>query len=177
MTFVLLKPWNGDPEGSWWKWNEKKMKLINFMGGGFDIDENSDYWSTAIVDRDCTSWHDIYVKYGQNPLLGDIHSFSVWISPEGEFYKADAHAVTARGIVSLVYGVELDPLDIDVAEDYLIERHWIKATRGLMWPIYLEHIKKWRMTDQTFKSLLKYCEQHHLKVPKKVEIIRKEITK
>ena len=39
MTFVLLKPWNGDSEGCWWHWDEEKMKLLNYRGGGFDIDE------------------------------------------------------------------------------------------------------------------------------------------
>ena len=75
MTVVLLKPWNGNPEGVWWEWDEQNMKLRNFMGGGFDIDENSDYWAHAVTLRGCDSWHDIYEAYGQNPLESDVTAF------------------------------------------------------------------------------------------------------
>ena len=107
MKFVLLKPWNGDPEGVWWNWNVEKMKLLNFRGGGFDIDENADYWLNAEV-HEFDSWAALYHATGFNPLEEDIHAYDVWISPEGIYFDGDAHAVAAEGICKLVYDRDYD---------------------------------------------------------------------
>ena len=172
MTFVLLKPWNGDPEGAWWQWDKENMKLLNFRGGGFDIDENSDYWAHAEIHHDCDSWHDIYAVYGQNPLESDITAFDAWISPEGEFFEGNAHRVQAEYICNLVYGIDVDdPLFSGEAEDYLIGHGWVKATRSFMWSIYQKRDTTWYMTQATFNALFDYCELHNLKMPPKVEII------
>lgn len=172
MTFVLLKPWNGDPEGVWWHWDEEKMKLLNYRGGGFDIDENSDYWAHAVTLRGCDSWHDIYVAYGQNPLEADITDFDVWISPDGKFFDGNAHRVQAEYIVPLVYGIDIeDPLFSGEAEDYLIGHGWVKATRSFMWSIYQKRDTTWKMTQKTYDALFDYCTLHKLKMPKDIDII------
>ena len=67
------------------------MKLRNFMGGRFDIDENSDYWTHAVTLRGCDSWHDIYEAYGRNPLESDVTAFAAQISPNEEFFEGNAH--------------------------------------------------------------------------------------
>lgn len=172
MTFVLLKPWNGDQAGVWWHWNKENMKLINFMGGGFDIDENAEYWATAVFDDTCNSWHDIYIKYGQNPLEADVTAFDAWISPKGEFFDGNAHRVQAEYIVPLVYRIEIDdPLFQGDAEDYLISHGWVKATRSFMWSIYQKRDTTWRLTQSAYDALFDYCTMHKLKLPNKIEII------
>lgn len=173
MVFVLLKPWNGDPQGAWWEWDIEKHKLLNYRGGGFTIDENSDYWAHAVIRHDCDSWHDLYCDTGFNPLEEDIDALDVWISPEGKFFDGNAHSVAAEYIVDLVYGIEIDdPCFIGSAEHYLDEHHWIKATRGFMWNIYLEHRKDWTMTAKTYGALVQYCEKHNIGIPKGVKIVR-----
>lgn len=175
MTFVLLKPWNGNPEGVWWEWDEQNMKLRNFMGGGFDIDENSDYWAHAVTLRGCDSWHDIYEAYGQNPLESDVTAFDAWISPNGEFFEGNAHRVQAEYICNLVYGIDVDdPLFMGEAEDYLIGHGWIKATRSFMWSIYQQRDTTWKMTQKTYDALFDYCTTHKLKMPKDIDIISSE---
>lgn len=174
MTFVLLKPWNGEPDGSWWHWDREKMKLLNYRGGGFQIDENSDYWAHAVVREDCDSWHDLYTDCGFNPLEEDISACDVWISPEGVYFDGNAHAVAAEYIVDLVYGVTIDdPCFVGSAEQYLEERHWIKATRTFMWELYLKHRESWTMTRKTYGALVNYCNFHNIRIPRKVNIIQR----
>lgn len=176
MKFVLLKPWNGDPEGVWWNWNVEKMKLLNFRGGGFDIDENADYWLNAEV-HEFDSWAALYHATEFNPLEEDIHAHDIWISPEGIYFDGDAHAVAAEGICKLVYDRDYDD-DItgDSAEYYLEQHHWIKATRGFMWSVYLAHRKEWKMTRKTFGALVNYCNYHHIDIPRGVIIINETIS-
>lgn len=172
MTFVLLKPWNGEPDGAWWEWRRDRMRLVNFRGGGFNIDENADYWALAEIHEEFGSWHDLYVATGFNPLVEDIDAFDVWISPEGQYFDGNAHAVAAEGIVPLVYGVDIDdPCFIGNAETFLEEHHWIKATRSFMWQVYLEHRTDWTMTRKTYGALVNYCNNHKLKIPKRVTIL------
>ena len=175
MKFVLLKPWNGDPQGAWWEWNVEKMKLLNFRGGGFNIDENADYWANAEI-REYENWHELYKATGFNPLEADIHDFDVWISPEGKYFDGNAHAVAAESIVTLVYGIEIeDPCFVGSAEYFLEQHHWIKATRSFMWQIYLDHRKGWEMTPATYGALVNYCnanEKRIMQIPKGVKIIR-----
>ena len=174
MKFVLLKPWNGEPEGCWWNWCVETMHLLNYRGGGFEIDENADYWLNAEI-RDYDSWHELYKATGFNPLEDDVHAFDVWISPEGKYFDGNAHAVAAEYIVDLVYGVDIDdPCFLGGAEQYLEERHWIKATRSFMWNIYLEHRKDWAMTRATYGALVEYCKANPnriMGIPKGVKII------
>ena len=175
MTFVLLKPWNRDPEGCWWHWCVETMHLINYHGGGFEIDENSEYWATAEI-REYDSWHELYKATGFNPLEADITDFDVWISPEGKYFDGNAHAVAAEHIVPLVYGVDIeDPCFIGNAEQFLEEHHWIKATRSFMWSLYLKHKTDWTMTPATYGALVNYCEADKRKIlpiPKGVIIKR-----
>ena len=172
MTFVFLKPWNGNPEGVWWEWDEQNMKLRNFMGGGFDIDENSDYWINAQI-KEVDSWHELYVVEHWNPLEVDVKSSDVWISPKGEYFEGDTHAVAAHYICKLVYGLDIDIFAFDSAEDYLISHGWVKATCSLMWTIYQERDTTWRMTQNSFDALFDYCKFHGQQMPKKIEIIDK----
>lgn len=171
MKFVLLKPWNGDPQGAWWEWSTEKMKLLNFRGGGFSIDENADYWLTAEI-RDFDSWSELYHSTGFNPIEEDIDALDVWISPEGKYFDGNAHSVAAESICKLVYNRDYDDDIIgDSAEYYLEQHHWIKATRGFMWKVYLDHRKDWSMTRATYGALVNYCKHNRLNIPKGVMII------
>lgn len=174
MKFVLLKPWNGEPEGCWWEWCIETRRLINYMGGGFEIDENSDYWATAQI-REFESWHELYKQTGFNPLEADIHDFDVWISPEGKYFEGNAHSVAAEYIIDLVYGIDIDdPCFTGSAEYYLEQHYWIKATRSFMWEIYLKQRKSWEMTSKTYGALVEYCnksDKRKLNIPKGVKII------
>lgn len=172
MTFVLLKPWNGDQEGMWWRWDKGRMKLRNFKGGGFDIDENAEYWQTATIREDCKDWHELYLATGHNQLLGDVYAFDAWISPDGEFYEGFGHAVVAEDIVKLVYGIDVDELScLGIAEDILMNKHWVKVTRGPMWSYYIKHKEMWQMTQKTYDAVFDFCTLHKLELPKEVEII------
>lgn len=171
MKFAYLKGWNrGDAE--WWEWIPETMQLCNFMGGGFDINENADYWMNAEI-HEFESWHHLYQLKGFNPLEVDIHNYDVWISPDGKYFEGEAHAVAAEYICKLVYGIDVDdPACTDAAEYYLEQKHWIKATRGYMWNIYLKHRDSWEMTGATYGALVRYCDFHQLGIPKGVVIIR-----
>lgn len=173
MQFVYLKGWDGG-ESEWWRWIPERMRLVNFMGGGFDIDENSEYWANAKIYT-FENWHELYKSKGFNPLKADVYDFDVWISPEGVYFDGNAHAVAAEYIVKLVYGIDIDdPCFVGSAEYYLEQHHWIKATRSFMWEIYLKHSNNWEMTPKTYGALVEYCnksDKRKLGIPKGVRII------
>lgn len=168
MTFVYLKDWEN--EWKWWRWNKKTMQLQNFRGGGFDIDENAEYWTTA-QQYEFDSWHELYEAKGVNPLKVDIAERDVWISPDGVYFNGEAHAVAATYNVRLVYGIEMEFDGMDSAEDYLIRRGWIKATCSFMWPFYIKEDKIWKITQKTYDALFDYCKFHDLDMPKKIEVV------
>lgn len=168
MKFVYLTDWHND--WKWWLWTPETMTLCNFNGGGFDIDENADYWITAIVYQ-FEDWHELYCAKGVNPLKVDVTSRDVWISPEGEFFEGEAHSVAAEKITKLVYGKEFDYFSMYDAEDFLTDHKWVKATTSFMWKLYIKEDKEWEMTQKTFDSLFDYCKAHKLDMPKKVRII------
>ena len=51
----------------WWKWHEDNMRLVNFNGGGFPIDENADYWLNGIL-VEAKNWHELMHKVGQSNI-------------------------------------------------------------------------------------------------------------
>lgn len=162
--FVYLPDWGNDYK--WWIWNVSRMRLRNYNMGGFAIDENAEYWQTAIKYPEIHSWHELYIKFGVNPLSADVYDYDVWISPEGEFWGGNAHAVAATEILDIYYGVESDDVLCN-AESLLIDKGWLKATRSAMWPYYVRDNKDrcWKTTREAYAALLVYCEHHSLQVP------------
>ena len=168
MKFARIKQHS---EYNWWLWNTETMMLINLNGGGFTIDENSDYWANAVI-KEFDSWHHLYTVEKWNPLLGSIHDYDVWIDPEGNYYEVESHAVDAVKIVEFIYGVTFDPVfDYEDAEEYLIEHNWFKATRSAMWKYYSTSDTIWarRMTSKTKKAILNYCVENHLQIPSQLK--------
>lgn len=152
-------------EDDWWLWDLSHMKAININGGGFDIDENSSYFMNAEV-RECNSWHDLYIHTGYSPFLTDYKVSDCWLSPDGKFWEAEAHAVQAEKICFLVYGVEFDILDWADAAEYLIELGWKKLTRGPMWQFYVSDCyMNWKVTCEQKDAINQYCEYHKIKIP------------
>lgn len=169
MKFALIQ-FKNRSEPEYWLWDPHNMTLNNYCGGGFDIDENAEYWMTAQI-YDAESWHELYITRHWNPVQGNVSDNDVWISPEGNFFYGDAHAVAAEKIVDVVYGLKKKIFGMDCAEDYLLNHHWIKATRSLMWSIYLQDKETWKMTQRTYDALYDYCKLHNLPMPNNVELI------
>lgn len=161
-------------DGEYWHWCQETMKAINYNGGGFTINENSDWFlNCQIVEAD--SWHTLFLRYHYIPIeMGDVHSFTAWLDPEGRFWHATAHACDAVDIADIYYGKQLKTFGINCAEDYLIERGWLKLTKGAMWPIYVDDNEKgdpWKISQATYNSLFDYCYHNNLKMPKNIEVI------
>ena len=86
----------------WWEWNQEKMIAINYNGGSHNIDENS---LGSVEYYECDSWHELYLAKHFCPLEAEIYNRDVWISPDGKYYDGDAHEVTAKDILEIIYGI------------------------------------------------------------------------
>lgn len=168
--FVYLPDWGNDYK--WWLWNVNTMRLTNYNLGGFDIDENAEYWAAAEKHPEISSWHELYKQTGYNPLKTHIGSFNAWISPEGEFWEGDAHMVEARKIAEIYYGYYSDDYSGE-CETYLIDHGWLKATKSAMWSYYVKdnETRAWITTPQAFLALIEYCELHNLKIPMNIQYL------
>jgi len=160
-----------DKNGEWFEFHEKSMRLRNFNHGGFQIDENADYWLTAEI-YEYESWHELYTATDYCPLKhGQLTYWSAWLDSDGEIWYADSHGVDAVKLANYLYGFECDLIDWDEAELYLYNKNWIKVTRGPMWEYYCKDTKIWTMTSKTFDTLVAYCNMNNLRMPK-IENIR-----
>lgn len=158
----------------WWKWNEDNMRLVNFNGGGFPIDENEDYWLNGNL-VEAKNWHELMHKVGYNPFLADEYDNNVWISPDGEYWDGDAHAVAAESICWYLYNPQgIDRIDMDYkpffdAEDSLISCGWIKASK-IFWSLH--YVPNMEMNERQAIALQNWCYLHDIKFPEDEIIIR-----
>lgn len=119
----------------WWKWPEDELTVFNFNGGSHDINENSERFMNGTIIR-AEDWHDLYVKTGYMALKVCKPVREMWISPEGDMYESEAHEVTAKRILEVIYGEKLKN-NFWNCGDTLIERGWIKVTTSLMYRSYM----------------------------------------
>lgn len=117
----------------WYEFDIQRMRAINYNCGHFDIDENSPEYIEAKLG-DFVSWHDLYLETDYDPLIGEVCHCG-WISPYGDFYPAEAHAVTAADICDILYGLDFD--DIYDASSYLHKRGWVRVTTGVLMEYYI----------------------------------------
>ena len=152
-------------QDAWWEWVTESMKAYNYMGGYHNINENGLGDCSYIEAKD---WHDLYLKTGYNPMERSIHERDVWISPDGKFYDGEAHSVTAEHICEILFG---EWMDIDHADDYLVERGWIKASTSFMWDFYYEESLSFRMLPNVqYNALWDWCQLHGKEFPIGIDI-------
>ena len=165
---IFLKTSDGD----YWQWCKDTMEAINYCGGGFTIDENSD-WFTSCTTYETESWHTLYCETGYIPIeQGTLDSYNAWIAPNGSIWHARAHMVDAIDIVDICYGKKLKTSGVNNAADYLHKNGWVKVTSGYMWSYYCEDtLMNWKITKATYNTLLRYCNHNKLKLPKNIEVI------
>lgn len=141
-------------EEVWAEWDQDNMRLYFFPHGVQRIDENSALWTLAEI-HEFESWHDLYLHTGFNPLAATAQDRYVWLDPDGEFWQGEAHACVAEDIALLVFGEELD---IDYADDFLIQRGWVKLSATMMHYIYCESDMYDNITTYQWKSICEWCE-------------------
>ena len=112
-------------------WDEKRMRLVNFNHGHYDIDENDPAWINAAV-VDALDWHDLFIKTGYNPLECTYEDRDLWVAPDGHCYDGRAHLICAEKLMKIICGSE-----DDFAEDRLREDGWIKLTTSFMLEYYI----------------------------------------
>ena len=146
-------------EDHWWEWDTEKMKVYNYHGGWHDIDENS---LGEYAYREFDSWHELYLATGFCPIEEDVYCCSAWLSPDGRFFEATAHACAAEEICELIFGKEID---IWEAEDFLEEHGWVRVTTSIMWEVRESYWFDKDLTQTQLDALWDWCELHNKHYP------------
>lgn len=149
-------------DNAWWKFNKKQMRAYNHRGGHRDIDEET---LNQVECFECNSWHELFLAKGFCPIERDIRNNDVWIAPNGKFYDGLAHEVTARQILDIIFGENID----DYCGDILEKRGWIRATTSLMWDIRLDEFDGKILTQSQYDALWDWCLEHNIEFPKNIE--------
>lgn len=109
------------------------------------------------------------VKIGTNCILKKdialflrIYGFELLGSPEGKFYKADAHEVDAEHLCDILYGKDFG---IHYAGDYLEEHGWVRLTTSLMWEVRDNYWFDKDLTQAQLDALWDWCELHNKHYP------------
>lgn len=144
----------------WYKHNNNSDKLYNFFHGWTNYDSIND------IEEEFENWHDLYKKTGWHPFITDSKERNVWISPWGEYFSCNAHYLGAEKIIEVIYGIK----EVDYADDYLVERRWVKGTTSLMWDMFYADME-YCITEKTKNAILKYCYTHNLRLPVDFKIV------
>lgn len=143
----------------WYLWHEGSMTLHNIHHGFFQIDENAEDWLNAIVEE-ADGWYDICSKYRWYPDLTDCSACDAWLSPKGEFFRCSAHSVEAVAICEFYYPASFDMSEMYLADDYLIDRGWVKITTSAMYGIYRKDGMYTHLTKAQEKAMFDWAERH-----------------
>lgn len=150
----------------WWELNKEEMRAYNYMGGSHGITEDD----INNADRiECKNWHELYLVKHFCPIKTDKWEREAWLSPEGEFYEGEAHAIMAESICEIIYGKEPDA-DTFFGEDFLEERGWVRVASSFMWQVRLDSWTGKRLTQKQYDALWDWCECHKKKFPEGIEI-------
>lgn len=151
MLFIHLSS-NG-----WWEYDKEKNKVYNYHGGYHEI-------SAGAVEKsetyECTDWHELYLAKHFCPIETTIRSCHIWISPDGLYYDAPSHEVSAGEICEIIYGIE--PM---WPGDELEKRGWVRVTTGPMWDVRLDKWKEKELTQKQQDALWDWCKQHGKQYP------------
>lgn len=157
MKFVKLQ---GSDE--WLLWEEEYMFLSNIKGGGQRIDENSPAWINAYVEE-ADSWYAICKKHSYYPNATSYKRNCSWLSPDGLFIEADAHACAAEYICQYLY--DITDMDIEWCDDYLRQHGWVKLTTSVMYQIYYEDGMYDHLTQPQRDSIRLWADCHCMDYP------------
>ena len=150
-------------KNKWWIFDRMNMKAFNYLGGyNFVRPEQLE----GAVIFECENWRELYLAKHYCPLEEDKWEHDVWISPDGRFYKGDAHEVMAGYLCEIIYGMD----DVIYGGDELESRGWIRATTSLMWEIRFDEWKKKRITQKQYDALYDWCTCHNMEFPSDVNI-------
>lgn len=153
MRFIKLQ------DNSWWELIEDKLLVFNYNGGHHNI--NTQILNSSQI-FECKDWHDLYLLKHYCPLESTVTCRNAWISPEGKFYEAQSHEVTAENICEVIYDIE--PL---FAGDELENRGWLRVTTSLMWEVRDDYFKNKELTQKQLDALYDWCIYHNKTFPYK----------
>lgn len=144
----------------WWELDKETHAVYNYNGGHHYIDDD-------VIDNHETfegkNWHSLYEAKHYCPIETTHRSCHVWISPDGKFYEAEAHDVSAENLCEIIYGTE--PM---YPGDELEKRGWIRATTNAMWKVRLDtYWKDKTLTQKQQDALWDWCKRHYLEYPYK----------
>jgi len=103
------------------------------------------------------SWHDLYEKTGYMPIKCDTNERNTWCAPDGQMYEGQSHALEATYITEIIYG---NDLDLGEAEEFLIERGWVKLTTSNMYYYYAKDGMYKNLTRAQYEQINIWCIEH-----------------
>ena len=157
MRFIKLH------DNSWWELIEEKLMVFNYDGGHHYI-TNQILASSQIFE--CDDWHALYLSKHYCSLESQKFRRNGWISPEGIFYEAESHEVTAEHICEIIFGFESQ-----FAGDELENRGWIRVTTSLMWEVRDDYFKDKELTQKQLDVLYDWCLQYNKTFPYSEEVL------
>lgn len=144
----------------WWEWPEAEQLIVyNINGGWHEINENSEgFMYGKVVNAE--SWAELCHKEHYNPWKTNTPTAEMWIDPDGVMYNCGewgAHEVTAQKILENYFGELVGFWDCG---DQLIDRGWIKVSKGPMCRYYFESNMYDNITDKQWEALELWKEKY-----------------
>lgn len=146
MLFIHLSS-NG-----WWEYDKEKNNVYNYHGGYHTVTEKA---VETLETFECQNWHELYLAKHFCPLETNERCRNVWISPDGTFYEAESHELSAEYLCDIIYGIE--PM---FPGDELEKRGWVKAASSLMWEVRLDMWEDKNLTQKQQDALWDWCKRH-----------------
>ena len=147
-------------EEDWWEWPEAEELIVyNINGGGHNINENSPRFMEGKVVH-AENWAELCRKENYNPWRVDEPRAEMWIDPDGVMYDCGewgAHEATAQMILEKYFNEVVSFWDCG---DRLVERGWIKVSKGPMCRYYFESDMYKYITDEQWATLERWKEKY-----------------